>query len=161
MCIDTLLSDNRQEYVDSEPLWTLGFTRPLYIERQPTCLRCKELRRSSGRFVPVEPTIHSMPRPNLQKFAKLFGRYDDNIKARLSDQWPPSSRAPRSGCIIKSEDRDGSTVPPPDPEWRDTSSWEVSTILPAQARAILPPSDSVWSSVVSFSPFQHPIMLLC
>src|SRR2546423_1701275 len=26
-------SDNRQEYVDSQPQWTLGHTRPLYIER--------------------------------------------------------------------------------------------------------------------------------
>ena len=94
---DTLLSDNRQEYVDSEPLWTLGYTRPLYIERQPKCLRCKELRQPSGRFVPVEPTTPSIPSENLQRFAKILGRYDNDIKARLLDKWLPSSRNPRGG----------------------------------------------------------------
>jgi hypothetical protein len=93
---DTLLTDNRQEYVDSTPQWTLGHTRPLYVERDPMCLRCKELRRANGRFVPIEPTIDSITKRNLQRFEELFGRYDNDIKARLLDQWPPSSRFPRS-----------------------------------------------------------------
>ena len=83
---DTLLTDNRQEYVDSNPQWTLGHTRPLYIERDPVCLRCKELRRASGRFVPIESTIDSITKRNLQRFAQLFGQYDNDIKARLLDQ---------------------------------------------------------------------------
>ena len=93
---DTLLTDNRQEYVDSKPRWTLGHTRPLYIERDPMCLRCKELRRASGRFVPIKSTIDSIMKRNLQRYAKLLGQYDNDIKARLLDQWPPSSRFPRS-----------------------------------------------------------------
>jgi hypothetical protein len=67
----------------AEVLWTLGYARHLYIERQPICLRYKEFRRSYGRFVPVEPTTPSISMENLQRFAKLFGRYDI---ARLLDK---------------------------------------------------------------------------
>lgn len=79
----TLLSGNRQRCADSEPRWTLGYTRPLYIEPTPECRRCLEQRRSSGRFVPVEPTIASITVFRLTKFAKTFGKYDDHIQARL------------------------------------------------------------------------------
>lgn len=69
----TVLSGNRQRCADSEPHWTLGYTRPLYIERTPEYRRSLEQRRSSGRFVPVEPTIASITVFSLTKFAKTFG----------------------------------------------------------------------------------------
>jgi hypothetical protein len=56
---DTRIYCGGNQCINSHPRWTLGFTRPLYLERKPHCYRCKEKRQAQGRFVPVDPTIPS------------------------------------------------------------------------------------------------------
>ena len=57
----TELSQQRTVFVDDKPRWTLGLTRPLFIERIPVCIRCHELDLPAARFVPVDDSLPSMP----------------------------------------------------------------------------------------------------
>lgn len=70
----TELSQQRSVFVDDKPRWTLGLTRPLYIERTPVCTRCHELGLPAARFVPVDESLPSMPYNNLALFQKSFGK---------------------------------------------------------------------------------------
>jgi hypothetical protein len=81
-------------WVDEEPRWTLGDSQPLYIERQIRCRRCKDDGKASGRFVPVDDTP-SIFTTRLTQFAKMYGAYDDLIKAKILDVWGPSSKVHR------------------------------------------------------------------
>jgi hypothetical protein len=81
-------------WVDEEPRWTLGDSQPLYIERQIRCRRCKDDGKASGRFVPVDDTP-SIFTTRLTQFAKMYGAYDDLIKAKMLDVWGPSSKVYR------------------------------------------------------------------
>jgi len=106
----TRISKDRKFYQDTTPLWTLGISRPLYVERTPQCLRCMiDLQRASGRFVPVED-IPSITRHNLLQFAECFGKYNETIMSKLLDHWPASSRTPQQEDKDKnsSEDEDNS-----------------------------------------------------
>ena len=105
----TVLSGKRSIFIDSEPQWTLGFVRPLYLERRPICLRCQEFGQPEARFVPPDENIPSITRWNLSSFAKSFGKFDHHMKSKLLDHWPVSSKMPRhprmyndssSGCTL-------------------------------------------------------------
>lgn len=87
--------------VDSEPLWTLGGCRPLYVERRSNCLNCQMLGRDSGRFVPKDEGIPSIFHKVLARLADLYGRYDGPIIATLMDHWPPSSRTYRGNATVE------------------------------------------------------------
>ena len=91
----TELSGKRSIFVDEEPRWTLGLVRPLCIERAPVCLRCQKLDRPTARFVPLEEDIPSMPRNNLANFQHSFGKFDRNVRSKLLDCWPASSKLSR------------------------------------------------------------------
>ena len=106
----TRLSGDRKIYQDTTPLWTLGTSRPLYVEHKPRCLRCDiDLQRTSGRFVPVED-IPSITQPNLLQFAERFGKCDETVLSKLLDAWPASSRTPQHEDEDKncSDDKDNS-----------------------------------------------------
>jgi hypothetical protein len=79
-------------HTDVDPNWTLGHTRPLYVERRAQCLNCKKLKRHSGRFIPVDERIPSILGRLLADLEDHFGEYDDCVLASLMDHWPPSSR---------------------------------------------------------------------
>lgn len=81
-------------WVDANPRWTLGDSRPLYIERQLLCRHCKNNGRASGRFIPVDDTP-SIFTHRLTEFARMYGAYDNVIKAKLLDVWTPSAKVYR------------------------------------------------------------------
>ncbi|PSN62689.1 hypothetical protein BS50DRAFT_591954 [Corynespora cassiicola Philippines] len=83
-------------FTDENPEWTLGYTRPLYIERRPKCLRCARDNRRQGRFIPVDPLVPSISRSRLIQFERTYGHHDSRILALLLDEWLPSSRVPRT-----------------------------------------------------------------
>jgi hypothetical protein len=87
---NTLLSDGSKVYVDKRPLWTLGNSRPLYVERRPICWNCKRHGEPTGRFIPKNPAIPSIYNQRLSDLAELYKGYDDCIKASLMDHWPAS-----------------------------------------------------------------------
>lgn len=64
----TDLSQQRSVFVDDKPRWTLGLTRPMYIERAPVCIRCHELGLPAARFVPVD---ESLPLASILKAVKM------------------------------------------------------------------------------------------
>jgi len=83
-------------YMDKSPRWTLGYSRPLYVERQVTCLRCADRREGRiSRVVPKDETIPSISTSVLARFQRHFGHFQDVIKANLLDGWLASSREPR------------------------------------------------------------------
>jgi len=82
---------------DTQPRFTIGNSRHLYVERTPICYQCAKKRGGvTSRFVPKDPTIPSICTTTLAKFSKTFEKYDPLIKAQILDAWPPSSREPRS-----------------------------------------------------------------
>jgi len=83
-------------YMDKSPRWALGYSRPLYVERQITCLRCADRREGrTSRVVPKDETIPSIGTSVLTRFQQHFGHFQDVIKTKLLDNWPVSSREPR------------------------------------------------------------------
>src|SRR5215469_2475611 len=83
-------------YMDKSPRWTLGHSRPLYVERHVTCLSCTDRREGrTSRVVPKDETIPSISASALTRFQRHFGHFQDVIKAKLLDGWPASSREPR------------------------------------------------------------------
>lgn len=93
---NTLLSDGSKVYVDKQPLWTLGNSRPLYVERRPSCMTCKLHGEPTGRFIPKDQEIPSIYGQSLSILAELYGGYDDCIKASLIDHWPAASTSIRA-----------------------------------------------------------------
>jgi hypothetical protein len=87
-------------WVDANPRWTLGDSRPLYIEHQLLCRHCKNNGRASGRFIPFDDTS-SIFKHRLTEFARMYGAYDNVIKAKLLDVWTPSAKVYRFEDKIK------------------------------------------------------------
>ncbi|OCK94929.1 uncharacterized protein K441DRAFT_677154 [Cenococcum geophilum 1.58] len=54
----TELAGGENVYIDLEPRWTLGNARPLYVERRPICLTCRNSHRTSDRFIQRTRPFH-------------------------------------------------------------------------------------------------------
>ena len=80
---------------DRKPRWSLGYSRPLYVERIPKCLNCLRTNRSPGRFVPKDIKIFSISPQRLVKFGGDFDQFGQELQRILLDEWPPSSKSPK------------------------------------------------------------------
>ena len=92
----TRTSRGRNKYVDIFPRWTGGAGNLLYVEREPTCLFCKEKYGQSGRFIPISESIRSTYPKRLRNFVTLFSRYNITLQRLLLEQLLPSSKEPKS-----------------------------------------------------------------
>jgi hypothetical protein len=91
----TELAGGENVYIDLEPRWTLGNARPLYVERRPICLTCRNSHRTSDRFIPKDQAIPSIFPQTLARLTDDYGRYPTAVIAHLLDHWPPSRRTYR------------------------------------------------------------------
>jgi hypothetical protein len=82
---ETQVKNGGNVYVDHDPQWTLGFNRPLYLERRPTCFNCKDDKVTSNRFIPRDPTILSILPRLLLNISESYGTYDKYVIAVLMD----------------------------------------------------------------------------
>ncbi|OCK92024.1 uncharacterized protein K441DRAFT_192381 [Cenococcum geophilum 1.58] len=101
----TQVEGNYGFYEDKKAEWTLGETRPLYVERRPRCIRCFGCGRE-GRLVPIDPEIASISRNRLKDFARQFGYFGQAVKGFILDGRMPSSREPRSQVYEPTKDED-------------------------------------------------------
>lgn len=74
-------------YIDNDTKCTLGNVRPLYLVKEPRCLRCP----GGGRFVPVDQDIPFICHRRLTEFQVDYGKYDMAVKAAMLDSWLSSS----------------------------------------------------------------------
>lgn len=51
---------------------------PKYLENAPGCQNCLSNEGPNGRFVPVEDSIPSIPRPQLEKHAEMYSSVEGN-----------------------------------------------------------------------------------
>ncbi|KAF2664912.1 hypothetical protein BT63DRAFT_79303 [Microthyrium microscopicum] len=88
----TEMVDGLASYFDTFPRWTIGFVRPLYIERRPHCVRCERSNGIPGRnFLPKDDSLPSISPRRLSRFLQNYGEYDQVIQAALLDSYLPSS----------------------------------------------------------------------
>jgi hypothetical protein len=100
ICKDkTRVKGLNSSFIDTNPRWTLGIVRPLYVERKPQCETHENhtSKGSSPRFIPKSLDISSITSRRLAVFSTLFQNegVDDVVKACLLDNWPESSRYSR------------------------------------------------------------------
>ena len=84
-------NDRGNIYVDNNARWTLGTSRPLYVARDSLCDHC-----GGGRLVPIDLSIPFIHIQQLTNFMSSFGNYDHVVIAALLDDWPSSSKEPRT-----------------------------------------------------------------
>lgn len=144
---DTELAGGGVVYLDSKARWTLGFKRPLYVERQIICLHCKNGK--GGRFVPIDKNIPSINTKALGLFEAKFGTLSKTIIAAVLDNWPPSCRESRFIRIAADEESHENRVGTPlasHPNPQSTS-WAVSpTQFTSAAKSTVIPSTQYPSS---------------
>lgn len=89
-------SDGRSILIDSKPRWTLGYTKPLYVERNSRCFSCTvDFNQPPGRLVPIDDTIPSISTSRLESFMRCYGAAGSFIRAKLLDHLPESTKINR------------------------------------------------------------------
>jgi hypothetical protein len=79
--------------VDTNPRWTIGYNRPLYVERKPRCIACEENTGSAGRaFIPKRIDIPSISSRRLFRFYKAYHHFSKEMQAMILNSYLPTSQ---------------------------------------------------------------------
>ena len=96
----TETSSGSSVFFDTSAWWTIGNTRPLYVQRKPRCLSREKRTGIPGRnFIPKSPDNPSVNPRRLERFWEAYQNYDRAVQAILLDSYLPSLalRVPTEG----------------------------------------------------------------